>query len=373
MRKILVSLALFLSSVSVMAVDGKLHVKGDLKGIAGDTLLIHTGKQSLDTAFIKNGKFEFDVILSKVQQIAIITPATLRGEDFTQLVLPGVPGESMELVGDITKRYDIGGSTFYQQYHEADVATEPASVAMAEFNNAIMARIQNGESEEKLGEEYNAKAPALQQKYVDAINNFIKQHPNYEACAAIIPMLDDVELMETAAGYLSESVRNGRCRSLFQDKIDGIKAQAAQEAASVKAQATGVEAPDFTLNDINGKPLSLSSLRGKYVLLDFWGSWCGWCIKGIPQLKEYYDKYKGKFEILSIACNDTDEKWKAAVKKYEMPWLHVINPKNSNALEGYMITGFPTKILIGPDGKIIKTVVGEDPSFYTIFDETFGK
>ena len=132
------------------------------------------------------------------------------------------------------------------------------------------------------------------------------------------------------------------------------------------------EAPDFTLNDLNGKPLTLSSLRGKYVILDFWGSWCGWCIKGIPQMKEYYQKYAGKFEILGIDCNDPEEKWKAAVEKYELPWLHVYNPRgDSKVLEQYDIQGFPTKIIVGPDGKIVKTIIGEDPAFYTFLDELF--
>ncbi len=145
--------------------------------------------------------------------------------------------------------------------------------------------------------------------------------------------------------------------------------KAAEEAA--KKQAAGVEAPDFTLNDLDGKPLKLSSLRGKHVILDFWGSWCGWCIKGIPQMKEYYNKYKGEFEILGIDCNDSDQKWRDAVKKYELPWLHVYNPKSSSVLSDYGIQGFPTKIIIGPDGKIVKTIVGEDPSFYTLLDELF--
>ncbi|MGM9711866.1 MAG: peroxiredoxin family protein, partial [Prevotella sp.] len=131
--------------------------------------------------------------------------------------------------------------------------------------------------------------------------------------------------------------------------------------------------PDFTLNDINGKPLSLSSLRGKHVVLDFWGSWCGWCIKGMPQMKEYYAKYKDKLEILGIDCNDTEEKWKAAVAKHELPWLHVYNPRGSqdDVCSKYGIRGFPTKILVGPDGKIVKTVVGEDPEFYTLLDSLF--
>jgi len=145
------------------------------------------------------------------------------------------------------------------------------------------------------------------------------------------------------------------------------------ETETTAVEADGIEAPDFTLNDLNGKPLTLSSLRGKYVILDFWGSWCGWCIKGIPQMKEYYQKYAGKFEILGIDCNDPEEKWKAAVEKYELPWLHVYNPRNSDLLEQYEIEGFPTKIIVGPDGKIVKTIIGENPAFYTLLDQLFGK
>ena len=130
-------------------------------------------------------------------------------------------------------------------------------------------------------------------------------------------------------------------------------------------------APDFTLNDLSGKPLTLSSLRGKYVILDFWGSWCGWCIKGMPKMKEYYQKYAGKFEILGIDCNDPEEKWKATVERYELPWLHVYNTRDSKVLEQYEIEGFPTKIIVGPDGKIVKTIIGEDPAFYAFLDELF--
>ena len=147
-----------------------------------------------------------------------------------------------------------------------------------------------------------------------------------------------------------------------------------QETATATAEVAKTseqQAPDFTLNDINGKPLTLSSLQGKYVILDFWGSWCPWCIKGFPPMKEYYQKYAGKFEILGIDCNDPEEKWKAAVDKYELPWLHVYNPRDSKVLEDYGIQGFPTKIIIDPKGQIVETIVGEDPRFYTLLDELF--
>ena len=81
--------------------------------------------------------------------------------------------------------------------------------------------------------------------------------------------------------------------------------------------AEGQMAPDFTLKDIDGKSLSLSSLRGKYVIIDFWGTWCIWCVRGMPKMKEYYNKYSDKMEILGVDCNDPEKKWKDAVKELD--------------------------------------------------------
>jgi thiol-disulfide isomerase/thioredoxin len=182
--------------------------------------------------------------------------------------------------------------------------------------------------------------------------------------------------MVMLAAVLTSCANEGKKQAENNGKATGeTKVEATQEAQPEESlqvvTANGVEAPDFTLNDINGKSLSLSDLRGKYVILDFWGSWCGWCIKGIPEMKAYYEKYKGKFEILGIDCGDTEEKWKEAVKKHELPWLHVFNPEDSRVLESYGIEGFPTKIIVDPDGKIVKTIVGEDPAFYTLLDSLF--
>ena len=141
-----------------------------------------------------------------------------------------------------------------------------------------------------------------------------------------------------------------------------------------KSAADDQMAPDFTLNDINGKPLALSSLRGKYVIIDFWGTWCIWCVRGMPKMKEYYKKYSDKMEILGVDCNDPEKKWKAAVKELDLPWKHVYNPKDATeVLEKYEVQGFPTKVLVDPEGKLVKIVVGEDPNFYKYLDELFGK
>jgi thiol-disulfide isomerase/thioredoxin len=204
----------------------------------------------------------------------------------------------------------------------------------------------------------------------------VKAHPSQEASMFILKKINGLDKMKETYQLLDASVREGRMKPCYDQWVKILEEELeaeAQEKEAQKKQAKGLDAPLFTLNDLNGKPLALTSLRGKYVILDFWGSWCVWCIKGFPKMKEYYAKYPGKFEILGVDCNDTEDKWRAAVKKHELPWLHVYCPSSSTLLTDYGVTGFPTKIIIGPDGKIVKSIVGEDPAFYTLLDELFGK
>ena len=143
------------------------------------------------------------------------------------------------------------------------------------------------------------------------------------------------------------------------------------EDAKAEVAAEGREAPDFTLTDPEGKPITLSSLRGQYVVLDFWGTWCKWCIKGIPEMKAYYEKYEGMFEMLSIDIGDDEDTWLNAIKRYDMEWLHAITDEESaqELQELYAIEGFPTKIVVDPEGKIDHITVGEDPAFYKYLDD----
>ena len=149
--------------------------------------------------------------------------------------------------------------------------------------------------------------------------------------------------------------------------------------AVVAVEQTDVEAgemaPDFELPNLEGKPTKLSSLRGKYVIIDFWGAWCIWSVRGIPSMKEAYSKYEDKMEILGVDCRDTEDKWKAAVKEHELPWKQVRCPDDQfrSLVEKYSIEGFPTKVIVDPKGKLVKVIVGEDPSFYTFLDQLFSK
>ena len=161
------------------------------------------------------------------------------------------------------------------------------------------------------------------------------------------------------------------CANKPKTTAEVANAAEATETSEV-AQADGL-APDFELPNLQGSTTKLSSLRGKYVVLDFWGSWCIWCIRGIPNMKDAYAKYKDKMEILGVDCRDTEEKWKAAVEEHQLSWMQVRCPdaQLQTLAAQYNIEGFPTKVIIDPEGKLVKTVVGEDPEFYTYLDQLF--
>ena len=373
MKKVLLGMAVVILALTGCSKSNKLHVKMEIKKEIGDTIVVVSAadRDNQQKFTGKDGVFEFDVELKEPTTLYLAEPQLFLGQPGAQYQIPAVPGEEVLLTDAGDNGYDITGSKFYTQYHEADMVIEEAGKDLREFSDKLQEMMKSGVSQDSVMKLYQEGVEPLQKKVEDAINDFVKNHPDWEASAAIIPQLQDLDKMKAAVELLSKKVRNGRVKAFFEAPIKEMEDYKKKEEESAKKQAAGTVAPDFTLNDINGKPLKLSSLRGKYVILDFWGSWCGWCIKGFPEMKKYYEKYKGKFEILGIDCNDTEEKWKAAVEENKLPWLHVYCPKDAKVTDDYGITGFPTKIVIAPDGKIYKSIVGEDPAFYTMLDELF--
>lgn len=137
--------------------------------------------------------------------------------------------------------------------------------------------------------------------------------------------------------------------------------------------APGMPAPEITLKDRNGKTVSLSGLKGKVVLLDFWGSWCYPCRMSHPHLRELYDRYRSKgFEILGVS-NERGEpatwhdKWTKALDTDKMTWLNVLNTaastdKEKGILNDYDVKAYPTKFVIDRNGKIVVKLVGNSPA-----------
>ena len=373
MKKFLLTMLAGMMALGMMAQGGKLTVSGSYKGL-GDSVRIYlvggSGEMLLqETRAIAGDKLDMTFDLDDAAMLYVFGLKDGQLSADNGFAIPALPGEHavIEGAGD---DYTMGGSQFYRDYEEASNLIKAPQEAARAFVNECQSKYLAGVPEEEIDREYEEKYPALEQAVADAVLGYVKAHPDADASAMLLSELgSDAEHIKEGAALLTERARGSLAANMYKGVLASIEKEKANQA--LQEGLEGNLAPDFTLNDINGKPLALSSLRGKWLILDFWGSWCSWCIKGMPKMKEYYAKYAGKLEILGVDCNDTVEKWKNAVVKHEIPWLHVYwdKEKGDNPVELYAVRGFPTKVVIDPEGKVAKIIVGEDPAFYDYLDE----
>jgi len=378
MKKIILTMLAGMMALGAMAQDDVFTVMGTFEGREDSVSFIlinpETEKILSQRTFVVTGNMLKQSY--KLPNAAMLYVMDRNNGYKGHMSVPAIPGETVEFYKNDGNITHLRGSQFYVDYNEAEQSIEAPMIELMNFVGECNHKYSTGVPEDQIEKEYNEKYPVYYKNYMDALTGYIKAHPDQDASAALLTTIAEtqsesvIEDIESAASLLTERARNGVAANLYKKILASAKKEAEEKALQYSLE--GQPAPDFTLNDINGKPLALSSLRGKWVVIDFWGSWCGWCIKGMPKMKEYYTKYDGKLEILGVDCNDTVEKWKAAVAKHELPWLHVyydMDDEKNDVMSMYNVRGFPTKVIVDPKGNVAKIIVGEDPEFYKFLDE----
>lgn len=215
----------------------------------------------------------------------------------------------------------------------------------------LLGEVGNDISETK-GEKLIMKSNAIFRSCKPLELEFRKKHPELAYSAALLryeyDTMEDFASYEAAFNAFTPEVQNSPAGIRIKHYIENTKASSA-----------GAIAPDFTLTALDGQKITLSSFKGKYVLLDFWGSWCGGCIYSLPNLKKVYQDIKSKnieFELIGIACGEVGEGWKRKVEEYQLTWVQLNDnesPKGRSLQTMYAVRSFPTCVLISPEGVIL--------------------
>ncbi len=373
MKKIICAL-LGASLFAACQTEPQTVIQGHLEGIESDSLLVMYGtpgdrtNRTTDTLAMNRGKFRFVLPESKLQEIRLwALPSSKPAADGSRkalsmqaVMLPLLPDQTLQIEGSF-EEYTLSGSPFYDEMQQFRNSIAPTLKKIQEIQTTVKALSQKKAPQTEIMEAY-APMRTLSLAISDQTFDYIKQHPDSDVSVSLLESLSQKQAAE-ALELISPRAQQGIMGLIYQNTKKRIEREAARKEA-MRTVVEGAQAPDFNVKTLDGKEFALASLRGKYVVLDFWGTWCGWCIKGMPEMKAAYEKYHDKLEFVGIACNDTEERWKQKIEELQLPWIHTLNREEHDLAIAYGVSGFPTKFILDKEGKIVKKVVGESPEFY---------
>jgi len=266
----------------------------------------------------------------------------------------------------------------------AEVKGSPDQAIIGKVQS-IMQNTQNSPEVAKINEEFQVAATAnneakvmeLQAKYMDVMNkgldsvaDVLRKEP---ASLALINILQNQSMLDKDT-YMDVYISAAEKVQKEWPNEPNVKDFVAFVEKS-KLTAVGQIAPEIALPNPKGDTVSLSSMRGKYVLVDFWAKWCGPCRRENPNVVKAYHKFKDKgFDILGVSLDRTKEDWLQAIQQDGLVWTHVSDLKyfNSKAAADYNINAIPFSILVDPQGVIIaKNLRG--PALEKKLEEVLGK
>ena len=202
---------------------------------------------------------------------------------------------------------------------------------------------------------------------IKELKNHIKNNPNSIAAAWY---LNDLILRTQVTNQEAEELFNSLSTDLagYPDYKD-----VATRVQGIKETADGSPVPNIKTNvTLSGNSFNINELKGKYVLIDFWGIWCGPCVAEMPEVKKFQEKHKDNLVVVGINSGDTKEKIQAFVAKNNYGWIQLMSDKKNtpdNFVNRFNVQGFPTKFIIDPNGKIIKRFVGSGEDAFTMLEE----
>lgn len=363
MKKIILSAALLLPFAAMAQqgfnITGKV---GALNAPAKAYLIYRTpGGQFVDSTNIVKGAFTFKGNVESPVNANIRIAHTAPTATRTPLDVLGfyIENKSFNITAkDSIKNAVITGSPVNADNLKLTAIMKPAIDKMEALKAEYAAKSDTEKQDEAYMKTVYARSEAIEKEMQDLSQAFIKDNKNsYVALNAFRSVMGydiDPTTAEPAFNQFSAEMKATPLGKSIQTAIDGAK----------KSQI-GTMAADFTQNDPNGKAVKLSDFKGKYVLVDFWASWCGPCRRENPNVVKAYNTYKDKnFTVLGVSLDRPDgkEAWVKAIKDDGLTWTHVSDLKyfDNAASKMYGVQAIPFNFLVDPTGKIVGRNLRED-------------
>ena len=349
MKKIAIGILSFLAITQVQA--QKLQIDGDIKNLPeGTTVSLIDGMANkiVDSTKLVEGKFK---LTNKVADPSIYVIAF----SGMQAKIPVFVGnDQMVMSGDIKQPNTIEykGSATQDLYLNYMKALTPKIESL--FATKSLATSATAAAKDSIAKQVELK----EADFVTTITNLLKA--NSQSPVSTLFLIQTTNFVPYIKDHIADlyAILDGPAKKgPFADLIE----KSLQSAGLGKV---GSVLPEFKQNDVNGKSFSLSSLRGKYVLIDFWASWCGPCRAENPNVVKAFNAFKSKgFTVLGVSLDQDKAKWLEAIKKDGLTWTHVSDLKywNNEVAVKFGIQSIPANFLIDPNGVVIaKDLRGED-------------